>query len=109
MPDKREDRGVQGDPRRVAGETPRQSQVDIRRGGEVLSAVESDAEIVEEEPLESPIRRDSDDDWVLATARSGSADALVTGDKDLLVLGGFDGVPILSPRDCLVLLRRAQG
>lgn len=77
--------------------------------GEVLSAVESDAEIVEVEPLESPICRDSDDDWVLATARSGSADALVTGDKDLLVLGGFDGVPIFSPRDCLVLLRRAQG
>jgi putative PIN family toxin of toxin-antitoxin system len=75
--------------------------------GEVLSAVESDAEIVDVSPLEFRVCRDSDDDWVLATARSGSADALVTGDKDLLVLGGFDGIPILTPRECLGLLRRA--
>lgn len=77
--------------------------------GEVLSAVESDAESVAVSPLEFRLCRDSDNDWALATARSGSADALVTGDKDLLVPGGFESVPILTPRESLGLLWRAQG
>lgn len=76
--------------------------------GEVLSAVESDAEIVEVEPLDSRICRDPDDDWVLATALCGRANALVTGDKDLLVLGSVADIPILSPRECLGLLRASQ-
>ncbi|MEB3358295.1 MAG: putative toxin-antitoxin system toxin component, PIN family [Synechococcales bacterium] len=36
---------------------------------------------------------------VLATAAAGNVDTIVTGDRDLLVLGEFLGVPIVSPRD----------
>ena len=32
-----------------------------------------------------------------ATARAGRVDCIVTGDKDLLSLGSFDGIPILLP------------
>ena len=41
--------------------------------------------------------RDPDDDKVIETALLGDADALVTGDRDLLEVSGFPAVPILSP------------
>ena len=53
---------------------------------------------VEPRPLDEPACRDPDDDWVLATAIAGQAEAVVTGDDDLLALGEYEGVAILSPR-----------
>ncbi|MEK7233321.1 MAG: putative toxin-antitoxin system toxin component, PIN family [Elusimicrobiota bacterium] len=44
------------------------------------------------------ICRDPDDDKYLEAAVGGGAQALVSGDKDLLVLKNIDGIPILSPR-----------
>jgi len=75
--------------------------------GEVVDAVFSDADVVPAEPLVFPVCRDPDDDMVLATALSADADAIVTGDEDLLVLKQFEGILILSPRDCLALIREA--
>jgi len=46
-----------------------------------------------------PELRDRKDVIVLATAAAGNVDTIVTGDRDLLVLGEFLGVPIVSPRD----------
>jgi putative PIN family toxin of toxin-antitoxin system len=43
--------------------------------------------------------RDPDDDAVLATAIAGDAAAIVTGDRDLLVLGEHHGIRIVTPRD----------
>ena len=56
-------------------------------------------------PLPVPVCRDSDDDAILATALSAKADLLVTGDKDLLVLGSYAGIPIVTPAECLTRLR----
>ena len=39
--------------------------------------------------------RDSKDDKVLETALIGRADAIVTGDEDLLVMHPFRGIPVL--------------
>lgn len=44
-----------------------------------------------------PISRDPDDDIYLYLALACHAAAIVTGDRDLLVLGEFGGIPILSP------------
>lgn len=44
------------------------------------------------------VSRDPDDDIVLATAVAGQATVLVTGDRDLLVLGARGGVSIRTPR-----------
>ena len=41
--------------------------------------------------------RDPDDDKLLETALMGQAECLVTGDRDLLVMSPFHGVPILTP------------
>ena len=71
---------------------------------EVLEAVRSDAEVITATPLRSPIWRDPDDDLILAAALTAQADALVTGDQDLLVVKKIEGIPILNPRDCLAFL-----
>lgn len=49
--------------------------------------------------------RDAADAWVLASAVAGSADLLVTGDQDLLVLASRAPIPILAPRGAWERLR----
>ncbi len=48
-------------------------------------------------PSSIPVR-DPDDALVLASALEAKADILVTGDKDLLVLGDKAGIKIVDPR-----------
>ena len=52
-----------------------------------------------------PVCRDPDDDNILYTARSAGAEFIVTGDKDLLVLGQFHGCRIVNMREMLGILR----
>lgn len=66
-----------------------------------LRVYEARAELVEPAPLDSNLCRDSDDVAVLATAIAGKADFIITGDQDLLVLRGCQGIPILTPRQWL--------
>jgi putative PIN family toxin of toxin-antitoxin system len=47
------------------------------------------------------VSRDSDDDKFLALAVTGQADAIISGDKDLLELVAYEGVPILTPAEFL--------
>jgi putative PIN family toxin of toxin-antitoxin system len=47
---------------------------------------------------------DPDDDKVLAAAREGRADHVVTGDSALLQLGEFEGILIVTPRAFLDLV-----
>lgn len=54
------------------------------------------------------ICRDPKDDMVLECAILGGAEIIVTGDKDLLTLGLFRGIRILTPRQFLTL-QRAEG
>lgn len=69
--------------------------------GKVADAVQlvrSCSVTVDPAGLREPVCRDSDDDWVLATAVEGRCVCIVTGDKDLLTFGNYAGVRILSPR-----------
>ena len=52
--------------------------------------------------------RDPDDRWVLASAVEGGADVLVTGDRDLLDLGGGAPLPIVDPRGFWELIHRPR-
>jgi putative PIN family toxin of toxin-antitoxin system len=45
------------------------------------------------------VTRDPKDDYLLAYALLGRADYLVTGDEDLLVLAGVEGVEIVRPAE----------
>lgn len=57
--------------------------------------------LVESALLTAPVSRDPDDDHVLAAALGAEAQLIVSGDKDLLVLGVFQGIPILTAAQTL--------
>lgn len=59
---------------------------------------------IEPSPLRRRICRDPDDDHVIAGALAAGADAVVTGDRDLLLLKSHGGVSFVSPRDFFDLL-----
>jgi uncharacterized protein len=54
------------------------------------------SELVASTTLIKGVSRDPKDDHVLAAALSASADAIVSGDQDLLCLESFEGIPILT-------------
>lgn len=51
------------------------------------------------------IGRDAKDDKFLACAFEAKAGYLVTGDDDLLILKGYQGIKIVTPREFLHILR----
>jgi uncharacterized protein len=72
----------------------------------ILSLYRGRAVWVEPTRLTKRVCRDADDDWVLATARAGGAEMILTGDADLLVLESWDGIDIVTARAFLELLAR---
>lgn len=66
-----------------------------------LDALRAQAEIVEVSVDIRGVAGHPQDDLVLATAVSGEASILVTGDKQLASLGSYGGIELLSPRDFL--------
>jgi len=58
----------------------------------------SEAKIVEPRTLSKDVCRHRADIKVLGTGIAGQADAIVTGDEDILILKHFHSIPILSPR-----------
>ena len=62
------------------------------------------AEIVEPAALLAPASRDPDDDHVLACALAAEANFIVSGDGDLLSLGDFRGIRILTAREALAVI-----
>lgn len=77
----------------------------VRRYVQVLR---TQVELVGPAPVPPESCRDPNDLPILGTALSGQADCLVTGDDDLLVLGRYQGCPILSPRQAYERLIAAR-
>lgn len=68
-----------------------------------LGALVHEAELVEiTESVQ--VCRDPQDDKILELAVSGSATHVVTGDRDLLTLGSFRGIPIIKAAELLRFL-----
>ena len=64
----------------------------------ILALYRQHADWCEPAKLTAAVCRDPDDDWVLATALAGDAEAIVSGDADLLTLGRYSSIQMLSPR-----------
>jgi uncharacterized protein len=60
-----------------------------------------DAQYVPVSGAISGVCRDPKDDMVLECAVLARAELVITGDKDLLTLGEYEGIRMLSPRDYL--------
>jgi putative PIN family toxin of toxin-antitoxin system len=64
-----------------------------------LLAVE--AEIVEASKLAQPVCKDPDDDKFLACAKSAGVSVIVSGDKHLLDVSGWESIDVLKPHPFL--------
>lgn len=60
--------------------------------------------MVAPDQLTGKVSRDPDDDRVLECAKAALANAIVTGDDDLLVIGAWEGIAILRVGECLALI-----
>lgn len=65
---------------------------------EYLKVLRNNAQILEPEEVKKRICRDPDDLMILGLVAPGNADAIVTGDKDLLILKEYKKARIMSPR-----------
>ena len=63
---------------------------------QMLAGLKRLATTVTARQLDLRVSRDVDDDAVLACALAARADLIVSGDDDLLVLGSFKNIPIVS-------------
>lgn len=70
----------------------------------LIDLIEPDAEFVNGELAFPGACRDPKDDKFIACAGEGNADYIVTGDKDLLDLGTYERVQIVTVREFLILL-----
>jgi putative PIN family toxin of toxin-antitoxin system len=64
----------------------------------VVDTLRKQSEVVEPAFISAEVFADADDLPVLGTAIAGKAEFLITGDKQLMELGAYQGVIILSPR-----------
>ena len=80
--------------RYVSAEARERSAVILLRDGEFVTPRRS-----------FRVCRDAKDDKVLDAAYAGDAGAIVSGDADLISLGSFEGIPILTPARYLAMAR----
>lgn len=59
-------------------------------------------------PLTTPraVPGDADDDHVIAAALAAKADVVVSGDRHLLSMGGFEGLAIVTPAEAVTRIGR---
>jgi putative PIN family toxin of toxin-antitoxin system len=72
---------------------------DSQREDFMLALVESGVLVENTENIE--VCRDPKDNMILELAVSGNANAIVTGDNDLLVLDPFRGIAVITPQKYL--------
>ena len=73
-------------------------RMSTRRVHEVVAFIREHGQVVVPVAPAPWPKDDSDDRWIVAAALSGSADLMVTGDKDLIAVGDAVGFPIVTPR-----------
>jgi len=65
---------------------------------EYLKVLRNNAEILDPEDVQKAVCRDPDDVMILGLVVPGKADAIITGDKDLLVIKAYKRARIMTPR-----------
>jgi predicted nucleic acid-binding protein len=80
------------------------AKVERAGGADAIDTVHRDATLVAITVPVHDVATHYEDDVVLATAISAVADYLVTGDRQLQLLGTIDGIVIVSPREFLDVL-----
>lgn len=68
---------------------------------DLIESIAKTSIVVFDEKIVEVIKEDPDDNKFLSCAISAKADFIVSGDKHLLKIKEFQGIPILKPRDFL--------
>jgi putative PIN family toxin of toxin-antitoxin system len=87
---------------------PKLLEIERQRGldpAALFDAARAILRVGESPPLPVPVCRDPDDDAVLACALAAKAGLIVSGDKDLLALGHFQRIPIVTAAQALARLQ----
>ena len=66
---------------------------------DILDFVANEAKFIEVPPLSKQISDDPDDEKFLACAVASGAKIIVSGDKHLLNVSGYQGIDVYKPRD----------
>jgi predicted nucleic acid-binding protein len=67
--------------------------------GSILNLIAINSDFIDAQDLPGPICDDPDDDKFIACAISGKVKIIVSGDKHLLKLSGFNGIVIIKPKE----------
>ena len=81
-------------------------RVPTERIDEVEKFIRTYEVVAKPDAMDPIVVRDEADRWVLANARAGQTDVLITGDGDLLAVAATAGVHIVTPREFWEELRR---
>ncbi len=79
-----------------------------KKSSEIIQYLKVHAKWVAPEIENVETLRDPNDQMIIATALTGGADYLITGDKDILILKKVKKVVIISPRDFWILCNPIQ-
>lgn len=71
--------------------------------GDIVTGIAENGTVLEDPPAIEPLLRDPDDDYLVALARQADADAIVTGDKDLLDHPGLQPPAIDARTACKLI------
>lgn len=71
-----------------------------------LATIRTLAEVVPVHSQIAAVADDPKDNAILACAKDGRADYVVSGDPHLRGLGSFEGIPIVTPREFLQIVAR---
>ena len=67
----------------------------------LLALLVMTAEIIEPPGLPEQVSGDLDDDKFVACALAGDCQCIISGDKDLLEVSGYQGIKVVAPREFL--------
>jgi putative PIN family toxin of toxin-antitoxin system len=65
----------------------------------ILNFVLEHAKVYESAALNEPVCEDPDDDKFFACALAGGSKLIISGDKHLLKVSGYQGIQVLKPRE----------
>jgi len=77
-------------------------------GNDLFDGYAALATVVNQAPIAPSVARDPDDDQVLACAVAAEANLIVSGDRDLLSLATFQGIPIVTATEALERISAGQ-
>lgn len=78
-------------------------RIGAQGASDIVTGIAEAATVLDDPPDPPPILRDAEDDFLVALARQGRAEAIITGDKDLLDHPKLDP-PAIDPRRACRLL-----